>query len=81
MKKRSKREFAARVLVHNQSEYDFVQLVLIKEESRREIMTLMLKRNQPVEGYPKERIQATAEAATHVAPHNYRNVQTVIQTI
>ena len=44
-------------------------------------MTLMLKRNQPVEDCPKERIQATAEAATHVAPPYDRNVQNVIQTI
>ena len=58
-----------------------MQLVLIKKESRREFMTLMLKRNQPIEDCPKDRIQATAEAATHVAPHYYRNVQTVIQTI
>ena len=43
MKKKSKREFAARVLIHNQSEYDFVAFVLIKKESRRELMTLMLK--------------------------------------
>ena len=44
-------------------------------------MTLMLKRNQPVDDCPKLRIQATAKAATHVAPHYYRNVQTVIQTV
>ena len=44
-------------------------------------MTLMLKRNQPVEDCPKLRIQATAKAATHVAPHYYRNAQTVIQTV
>ena len=81
MKKKSKREFAARVLIHNQSEYDFVAFVLIKKESRRELMTLMLKRNQPVEDCPKLCLQATAKAATHVAPHYYRNVQTVIQTV
>ena len=69
------------MLIHNQSEYDFVAFVLIKKESRRELMTLMLKRNQPVEDCPKERIQATAEAATHVAPLYYRDAQTVIQTI
>ena len=81
MKKKSKQEFAAGVLSHNRSEYDFVAFVLIKKESRRELMTLMLKRNQPVEGCPKLRLQATAKAATHVAPHYYRNVQTVIQTV
>ena len=81
MKKKSKREFAARVLIHNQSGCDIVAFVLIKKESRRELMTLMLKRNQPVEDCPKLRPQATAKAATHVAPHYYRNVQTVIQTV
>ena len=81
MKKKSKREFAAGVLIHNQAEYDFVAFVLIKKESRRELMTLLLKRNQPVEDCPKLRLQATTKAATHVAPKYYSNVQTVIQTV
>ena len=75
------REFAAGVLIHNQSEYDFVAFVLIKKESRRELMTLLLKRNQPVEDCPKLRPLATVKAAIHVATHYYRNVQTVIQTV
>ena len=53
MKKKSKQEFAAGVLTHNQSGYDFAAFVLIKKESRKEFMTLMLERNQPVDDCPK----------------------------
>ena len=72
---------AAGVLIHDQSEYDFVAFVLIKKELRRELMTLVLKRNQPVYDCPKLCIQATAKAATHVAHHYDGNAQTVIQTV
>ena len=55
--------------------------VMTKKETRRELTTLMLKRNQSEEDCPTLRSQATAEAAPTSAPHYYKNVQTVIQTV
>ena len=55
--------------------------VMIKRESRRELTTLMSKRNQTEEDCPTLRSQATAEAAPTSHPHYYKNVQTVTQTV
>ena len=51
------------MLINNQLEPGFVAFVMIRRESRRELTTLVLKRNQLEEDCPTLRSQATAEAA------------------
>ena len=54
----------------------------IRRESRRELTTLMSKRKQPI----RRRLPHPAQpghriGSAHVAPHYYRNVKAVIQTV
>ena len=56
------------MLINNQLEPGFVSFVMIRRESRRELTTLVLRRNQSGKDCPTLRSQATAEAAPTSCP-------------